>query len=111
MRSAIIDGQFAAEKAKFLAKDQEANFNGMQVGKDAFFDEAEFHGPVDFGGADINGQFVAVGAKFLSDKHEANFNGIKLAQDARFDEAEFHGPVILSVPISKDNSWRMGRNS
>ena len=38
----------------------------MQVGKDARFEGAEFHGPVDFVGADIKGQFVAMGRKFLA---------------------------------------------
>lgn len=90
---ADIKGQFVASRGKFLAEDQEANFNGLKVGEDASFAEAEFHGPVDFIGADIKGQFGAKGVKFLAEDQKANFNGLKVGQDAFFDGAEFHGPV------------------
>ncbi|MGA7579547.1 MAG: hypothetical protein ACLQUW_09245 [Desulfobaccales bacterium] len=91
--AADIKGQFGAKGAKFLAKDYAPNFNGLQVGKDAFFDGVEFHGPVDFGGADIKGQFVAQGARFLAGDRKANFNGLQVGQVASFDGAEFYGPA------------------
>ena len=73
-------------------KTRKPTLMGWQVGH-AFFDGAEFHGPVDFGSANTKGQFFARGAKFLAEDHEADFNGLKVAQDAFFDGAEFHGPV------------------
>ena len=81
------------EGAKFLAEDHKADFNGLRVGQEAFFDEAEFHGPVDFGGADIKSQFRAQGARFLAEDQRANFNSLKVGQNAFLDGAEFHGPV------------------
>ncbi len=90
--AASIGGQFAAGKAKFLAADQEANFNRLKVGEGGVrFPEAEFHGPVNFGGARIQGQFIAQRAKFLAESQEATFNGMQVGRSARFDEAEFHG--------------------
>ncbi|MFA5111173.1 MAG: pentapeptide repeat-containing protein [Desulfobaccales bacterium] len=87
-----ISGQFAAGRVKFLATNQEANFNRLKVGEGGVrFPGAEFHGPVNFGGAHIQGQFVAQGAKFLAESQEATFNGMQVGRSARFDEAEFHG--------------------
>jgi hypothetical protein len=90
--SASIDGQFAAEGAKFLAKTDEVIFNSLKVGKHAFFDGAEFHGPIDCGSAEIRGQLTAEDAKFFSDNYIANFNAIH-CNYASFKRAEFHGPV------------------
>jgi uncharacterized protein YjbI with pentapeptide repeats len=89
-------GQFTAKGAKFLAKSpHKANFNALKVGQVAFFDGAEFHGPVDFVAADIKGQFAAKGAKFLAEDREANFYSMRVGQDASFAGVEFHGPVDL----------------
>jgi hypothetical protein len=90
--SASIDGQLAAEGAKFLAKTDEVIFNGLKVDKHAFFDGAEFHGPIDCGSAEIRGQLTAEDAKFFSDKYTANFNAIH-CNYVSFKGAEFHGPV------------------
>ena len=59
----------------------------MQMGQNARLDEAEFHGPVDFGGTDIKGQFVADGAKFLAQTRKSIFTRMQVGQDAFFRAA------------------------
>jgi len=97
--AAGIDGQFAAQGAKFLAEDQGADFSGLRVGEGAFFDEAEFHGPADFGSADIKGQFVAQGAKFLAPNHKVSFIRMQVGHDAFFQGCDFHG--LVSFVLAK----------
>ena len=102
--AAGIDGQFAAEGAKFLAEDQGADFSGLRVGEGAFFDEAEFHGPVDFVAADIKGKFGAQGAKFLSSEHKVDFHRMKVGQDAFFQGCDFHG-LVSFVLVRVAGDW------
>jgi uncharacterized protein YjbI with pentapeptide repeats len=68
---------------------------GLKVGTIAYFEDAEFQGPVNFSGADINGVFNASGAKFHS-KDPADFSGMKVGQLAQFTNVEFHGKVLFS---------------
>ncbi len=99
--TADIGGQFNGNETQFQGqgKDNKANFNGMKVGQNAFFDSAVFQGPVDFVGADIGGQFVAYEAQFQGQgpDHKANFNAMKVGQSAFFGGAQFDGPVDFSI--------------
>jgi uncharacterized protein YjbI with pentapeptide repeats len=69
--------------------------SGLKVDTIAYFEKAEFQGPVNFSGADIGGIFNATGAKFNS-KTPADFSGMKVGQLAQFTNVEFHGPVLFS---------------
>ena len=70
--------------AQFGEQDKKANFNSMKVGRSAFFHNAVFRGPVNFGNADIKRQFNADGAQFENTEKKANFNGLKVGHDTFF---------------------------
>ena len=75
---------------------QRANFYRLKVGVDAFFGEAVFEGPVDFGGAEIQGMLNLAGARFAAPDQEANFNGLSVGQSASLKNAIFEGAVDLT---------------
>ncbi len=75
---------------------QRANFYRLKVGVDAFFGEAVFEGPVDFGGAEIQGMLNLAGARFAAPDQEANFNGLSVGQSASFKNAVFEGGLDLT---------------
>jgi hypothetical protein len=87
-----IRGLLWAVKAKFIDPGSKANFNGLKVGQNAFFVEVEFHGAVEFRGAEIGGQMAMQGARFLGmgKDQEADFNSLKVGESAFFDGSEFH---------------------
>lgn len=102
-----IRGLLGAGKAKFFDPGSKANFNGLKVGQDAFFVEVEFHGAVEFRGAEIGGQMAMQGARFLgmAEDQEADFNSLKVGESALFDGSEFHLPADFSgIKVGKSFS-------
>ena len=68
----------------------------MKVGGPAFFQRAEFAGPVDFVNASIGSSFAADEAQFNSTKHKANFSSMKVEGAAFFTKAVFAWPVTFN---------------
>lgn len=75
---------------------QQADFHQLKVDLDAFFGEAVFAGPVDFGAARIEGNLVLKEARFTRQDQEANFNGLKLGGSLSLKNAVFEGGVDLT---------------
>ncbi len=75
---------------------QQANFHQLKVDLDAFFGEAEFKGPVDFGAARIEGNLVFKGARFTGKEQAADLNGLKLGGSLHCSNAVFEGGVDLA---------------
>ena len=75
---------------------QQANFHQLKVDLDAFFGEAEFKGPVDFGAAQIEGNLVFKGARFTGKDQVAGLNGLKLGGSLHCSNAVFEGGVDLA---------------
>ncbi|MCX5890741.1 MAG: hypothetical protein NTY36_15040 [Deltaproteobacteria bacterium] len=94
--SAQIDGQLTLKGAKFTAKDQEANFNGLVVGGSLSLQNARFEGAVDVTGARMGAELNAQGARFSGPDKIVSFTGVKVGQVASFNQAEFQGPVNLA---------------
>ena len=93
--SAQIDGQLTLKGAKFTAKDQAANFNGLVVGGSLSLQNALFEGAVDFTGAKMGAELNVQGARFASPDKNVSFIAVKVGQVASFNRAEFQGPVSL----------------
>jgi hypothetical protein len=83
--------------------EKKIDFERAKIGKDLFLKAAQFHGPVDFMGADIKGIFDATGAQFLDKNVKATFIGMKVGEDALFDNTNFLGPVDFSLVDIKVN--------
>ncbi len=75
---------------------QQANFHQLKVDLDAFFGEAEFKGPVDFGAAQIEGNLVFKEARFTGKDQAADLNGLKLGGSLHCSNAVFEGGVDLA---------------
>ncbi len=75
---------------------QQANFHQLKVDLDAFFGEAEFTGPVNFGAAQIEGNLVFKGARFTGKGQVADLNGLKLGGSLHCSNAVFEGGVDLA---------------
>jgi uncharacterized protein YjbI with pentapeptide repeats len=67
-----------------------AQFRGMKIGGDAFFDDAVFEGPVDFTGTDIARNLQAKLTKF---HFGASFAKLKVGGDADVYATSFEGKV------------------
>ena len=67
----------------------------MKVGGYAFFNDAVFEGPVNFGLAEIATALSANQAKFQNKETEANFSSMKVGGYAFFNDAVFEGPVTF----------------
>jgi len=75
---------------------QQADFHQLKVNLDAFFGEAVFNGPVDFGAAQIEGNLVFEGARFTGKDQEANGNGLKVGGSLSLKNADFAGGLDLT---------------
>jgi len=75
---------------------QQADFHQLKVDLDAFFGEAVFSGPVDFGAAQIEGNLVLKDARFTGKDLEANGNGLKVGGSLSLSKAEFAGGLDLT---------------
>ena len=98
--------QFLAEKAQFgeEGKKQKAIFDGLKVGRDAFFRGSKFHGPVNFFNANIFGIAYFEGAQFLGLGEDGAVNFIKFnSSDTFFSGAKFNGPANFSSSTIKGN--------
>ena len=70
---AKIGEKFHALRAIFRSQEAKADFSGMKVGTNAFFTEATFHGPADFGLLTIGRQFNINNAQFLHEQSSDRF--------------------------------------
>lgn len=75
---------------------QQADFQQLKVDLDAFFGEAVFQGPVDFGAARIEGNLVLEGARLAGQGREANLNGLKIGGSLSLKNADFAGGLDLT---------------
>lgn len=75
---------------------QQADFHQLKVDLDAFFGEAVFKGPLDFGAARIEGNLVLKDAGVTAKDQEANFNGLQVGGSLHCKNAVFAGGVDLT---------------
>ena len=66
----------------------------MTVGSSAFFDYAEFEGPVDFGYIDIGESFYANSARFINKEYN-KFSDVKVGVDAFFNNSVLTGSLVF----------------
>ena len=76
--------------------EQQADFHQAKADLDAFFGEAVFKGPVDFGAARIEGNLVFKDARFTAKDLEANFNVVQAGGSLNCENAVFAGGVDLT---------------
>ena len=76
--------------------EQQADFHQLKADLDAFFGEAVFKGPVDFGAARIEGNLVFKDARFTAKDLEANFNALQAGGSLNCENAVFAGGVDLT---------------
>ncbi|MHB9075234.1 MAG: pentapeptide repeat-containing protein [Desulfobaccales bacterium] len=96
-RDAKINEHFRGEGAEFRNEKGPADFYAMSVGANAYFNSAKFHGPANFGLAQIGRELYANNAEFFHDRETAYFNSLKVNLNAIFKGAKFHGPVNFVV--------------
>ncbi len=78
----IIEGSFAAPGVELgSSKEDQANFNGCEIRRDATFALADFHGPAQFIGLNV--------------RKQASFNGARFEQGVAFDRAEIGGSFFF----------------
>jgi uncharacterized protein YjbI with pentapeptide repeats len=75
---------------------QQADFHQLKVDLDAFFGEAVFKGPVDFGAARIAGNLVLKDAGFTGKDQVANFNGVQVGGSLNCEKAFWAGGLDLT---------------
>ena len=83
----------SANKARFLNKQDVANFDTVKVGGPVFFREATFAGPVSFLYAVISGSFEIRRAMFTNPDKEVSFNAMRIEGGFFAEQAVFEGPV------------------
>ncbi len=75
---------------------QPADFHQLKVDLDAFFGDAVFQGPVDFGAAQVEGNLVFQGSRFTRKGLVVNFNGLKVGGSLSLKNADFAGGLDLT---------------
>lgn len=91
---ASITCDLDAEGAMFADARSLAQFNGVVVGKRAYFVSASFAGDVDLIGAEVGGQLNMSNARFhRPEEARYLFHSMKVAGHALFRNAEFRSPA------------------
>ncbi len=93
-KRAHIGEEFSFMGTKCQSDSKEILFKSMYVGKDAHFENAELHGPVDFCMAQIDGELEINQAHFWK---EAEFDSLKVAYTLRCNKTIFEKDVTFLI--------------
>lgn len=91
---AHIGEEFSFRDTQCIGDAQEIIFKSMYVGKDAIFENARLHGPVDFCMAKIDGEMEMSKAHFW---REALFDSLKVAYTLRCNKTIFEDHVTFLI--------------
>lgn len=116
---AQIGSEFWANETEFNSSNEIINFQRMNVGNTATFNNAKFNSEANFShvrmdhnvsfisavfekganfsNAQIGNDFLADGAQFNNTDETISFQGMYVANRATFNKAEFHGDTIFSL--------------
>ncbi len=93
-KRAHIGEEFSFISTQCRSDTEGISFNSMYVGKDAFLEKAELHGPLDFCLAKIDGMLEMTGAHFWK---KAEFDSLKVAYTLRGDNTIFEDQATFLI--------------